>query len=163
MEYIYSAMLLHSAGKEISEEAITQVFVHVPTVAIDDLGQRIEIGVEVSEDMVKRVTIGKLGKVDYVKPQDRSFVSFGRKGTPTAPGDLSRLVPGRVGKEGTDDTIQMSALHVGGPGDPVKMSQFPDKLIEFSARVPSQRIHPVSGCHAGRCRRRLIRLHNREL
>ena len=52
MEYIYSAMLLHSAGKEISEEAITQILtaagVEVDATRVKALSASLE-GVNIEE------------------------------------------------------------------------------------------------------------------
>ena len=52
MEYIYSAMLLHSAGKDISEEAITQILtaagVEVDNTRVKALSASLE-GVNIEE------------------------------------------------------------------------------------------------------------------
>ncbi|MBW3583742.1 MAG: 50S ribosomal protein P1 [Euryarchaeota archaeon] len=58
MEYIYSALLLHSAGKEISEEAVTNVLeaagVTVEPARVKALTASLE-GVDIAEAMEKAV------------------------------------------------------------------------------------------------------------
>jgi large subunit ribosomal protein L12 len=78
MEYVYSAMLLHSAGKAIDEASVTAVLKAA--------------GVEVNEARVKAL-VASLEGVDIGEAIEKSVVSAAPAAAPQAAGDQAEAKP----------------------------------------------------------------------